>query len=414
MDNQIYIPILKSKEGELNALRALADNISSRIIPLIEIVSDERLLTRHAKVDITSKISAFISEKDHKYKYEYNEKKKRLSIKGRMTNKEQSQLLGLNGENDYQSTIIALFNESNPTVAEYLDYVLDSILDVMGEKRIMYLDPYYLGIANPSINVYAMLIEKMMKRNLNAVLVMRIDALEKNLGVPTSTPLTELAIRIKPNELASLSRVTEFICGKLSLALSKIDLILDYDNLLESDDLQKYSIDYDLLINQNEWRKIIFSGASFPVDLTAFHAHGEYEIPRLEWRLWKAFIERHMDSKNVFYSDYTIRSPALPPSGMVNASATIRYACADFWFVLRGKSVRHDKKKYKQFHDLSENMIHDDKYAGEGHCFGDQFISDCANKLIGPGNLSNWVTVGEVHHITTVVEQLSNYPEILK
>lgn len=391
-------------------MQALSHEIIANIIPLIEIVPDTRTRTVNENIHKTPELSIYIRNNN---KFKYNDKKHALSIKGRMTKEEQLQLLELSGEKEYRHSINRLFNKSNPTVGDYLKDIINKIHEILGEEKVLYMDYHYLEDANPAIDVLAIIIEMIKSRKLKAIIVANINKLGDNLESIARNPLGELAIRVKDNEIGILKSAINDIKNKLSLTLNKIDLIVDHDMLLDNNP-QKYTNDYDLIVNQSEWRRIIFAGASFPADLRGYPPYGEYEIPRIEWRLWQALLEKHNESNNIYYSDYTIRSSALPASGYVNASANIRYACEDIWFVVKGKSIRHDKNKYKQFHDLSDNITHDKRYAGAEHCFGDKFINDCANKKIGPGNLSSWVTVGETHHITTVVEQLSNSSETLK
>ena len=63
-------------------------------------------------------------------------------------------------------------------------------------------------------------------------------------------------------------------------------------------------------------------------------------------------------------------------------------------------------------HSIAQSVTDHPAYMGEDFSWGDEYIAKCARKEAKPGNPKTWVTVAINHHITFVVNQLSNPNDI--
>ncbi len=412
--NTFYVPILKAKEGELSALNELSGNVAKKVFPLLEIVPDTRLLSINEKIKINDSITKLTKKSPHKFTYK--DKKGTLHVKGRMTEKELAYLRDISKElNDevYAAAVNQLYTRSNPTIQDYLKGVFTKMVAFKLTGRTLYIDFHHLEENKHRVNLLELILQEISMNNIKAILVFSVEELNKYSKTIIESGIKSLAIRINGNEIDSLKEIKAQLKTNLDIPINQVDLIIDHKSL-QGGDNQLYVREYERITEKDVWGRLIFAGASFPVDLMGYPPYSEHDIPRIEWQQWKYLAEKH-DNKNITYSDYTIRSSQLPLAKFgISPSANIRYTHDDIWFLVRGKSIKHDPKGNKQYYDISNTILVDAKYAGENHCEGDKLINMCANKKCGPGNQTTWITAGITHHITTVVEQLSSFLGTLK
>jgi hypothetical protein len=87
-------------------------------------------------------------------------------------------------------------------------------------------------------------------------------------------------------------------------------------------------------------------------------------------------------------------------------SASVRYTANGSWLVLKGRNLRD--YGYEQFHDVCRELVGMAEYSGRDFSWGDGYIDDCANEIVGTGNLTTWRKVGTSHHIAFVEGQLAS------
>jgi len=113
------------------------------------------------------------------------------------------------------------------------------------------------------------------------------------------------------------------------------------------------------------------------------------------------------------FGDYSINHPNLLPMDMrlLKPAATIRYAVDDAWLMVKGTSVRQ-KNGYDQFHSHSAAVVASGFFMGSGFSAGDMYISKCATRTTGKGNLTTWRQVGTNHHLEKVASDVASlsYP----
>ena len=128
------------------------------------------------------------------------------------------------------------------------------------------------------------------------------------------------------------------------------------------------------------------------------------------------YLLRHFKGHSVYhklsYADYGVTKftdHELDFSKMKNGILPkIKYTTFDSYIVLKGK------KSVRTYTDMSKEIIESDYYLGKDFSFGDLDIYKRGTKQSGPGNNTQWVTINANHHISVVLEQLSNLDAFLR
>lgn len=160
----------------------------------------------------------------------------------------------------------------------------------------------------------------------------------------------------------------------------------------------------------SRWRTFTIIGTSFPPSMSEIE-QGSTMIPRLEWMLYKILARSlAQDGLRVpTFGDYAISHTDILPRDMrlLKPSATIRYTADDSWFIVKGKNVRD--YKFEQYRDLCRTVMESPHFMGPGFSWGDEYIEKCAAGSASTGNLTTWRGVGTNRHIEKVVFDIASY-----
>ncbi len=158
------------------------------------------------------------------------------------------------------------------------------------------------------------------------------------------------------------------------------------------------------------WRTFTLLGTSFPESMGSVKKRGEI-VPRYEWQLYKALVNalRKANLRLPAFGDYAINHPKELELDwrIVKPSATIRYTIDDRWYIVKGDNIRD--YGYQQYHELSQNVLTSRYYYGPTFSWGDDYIEACANKNAKTGNPTKWIQVGTSHHIVKVTRDIASF-----
>ncbi|SLE92580.1 Uncharacterised protein [Mycobacteroides abscessus subsp. bolletii] len=158
---------------------------------------------------------------------------------------------------------------------------------------------------------------------------------------------------------------------------------------------------------RNRWASLTVAGTGMPVGTADVGADNSAELPRLEWLLWNALAES--GHRRPSFGDYVVQHPN-PLSDFnplfMDSSAQLRYTIARAWFVARGRGVR--RVGNEQIRDLAAQVVSHAQYSGPEYSWGDRWLDDCAANRISAGNQGVWRKVATNHHLTFVARQVSN------
>lgn len=222
-----------------------------------------------------------------------------------------------------------------------------------------------------------------------------------------------LCLRLVCADLEDIGKLSKEIMDFLrtsALTEKDIDLLVDLKDTYENKD--KYSKFGDAsqnIPNLSKWRTFIFASGAFPVDLTDCEV-GENYRERLDWNNWLSQIHSKTLKRRPSFADYTIQHPIYRESVRFFApSASIRYTITDRWLILRGQ-----KGKSAQYLANAQLLSQDQKFSkvfrGANFSFGDAYILEKGKDLKSKktGNATNWLTAGINHHLALTAHQIAN------
>jgi hypothetical protein len=223
-----------------------------------------------------------------------------------------------------------------------------------------------------------------------------------------------LAIRYRIVDAAatggrSLADVLRSEADMLGGSAESMDLIIDLGYLHPD-----FSLDADQIVRVLHqlmavatWRTVTFAGSSVPPSLSDEVPDGQFKgILRREWALWRSLFRAYPGLR---YGDYAIQNPIPPdPVNTQFMRASIRYTSGDWMLAVRGdralRQMRPEEQAAEYQHLAELLFLHPDF---KECCAGDRFIVDCSDRRVEVRTQQAWRYVGTLHHLTTVVAQLS-------
>ena len=350
-----YVPVLKWRQGEYQALLRLDEAHRQRVVPLIEVTPPE-------------------------YDFEEGRVKKTLekqleSFARRLKAKWGTQLAFL-------ETVLLEPTARIPGGVHPLTYLLDGVRAEDG--RLIPVTGLERDLAHYNAVAAAALID--------------------DLGI---------ALRCSLDEIADPDFPTNFTRLAASLAVdhSDIDLIVDlaaknFDPLDDLAELVSGLLQSDPVYHQV--RSLIVIGTSFPASMGDIKGPSQ-TVPRLEWQLYKKIVASlPVGFTPPTFGDYAISSADMPKGDMrlLKPSASVRYTIDEAWLITKGNNVRDNG--FEQFRDRCGDVVKSGKAFAAGYSAGSDYVRGCYGKTEKTGNLTTWRWVGTNHHITKVVDDLAN------
>jgi len=168
-----------------------------------------------------------------------------------------------------------------------------------------------------------------------------------------------------------------------------------------------------VLINRlpylDQWRSFALIGTSFPRSMAEV-PRGLSIRRRNEWLLYTSLIRSLRDSSTRIptFGDYGINHPDIIRLDMrhVKPNASVRYTIDDAYLIVKGLNVRDHK--FQQYRDLCGEVVMSKHYCGEEFSEGDKYINDCAHGAASTGRLTTWRWVGTNHHLEKVARDISS------
>ena len=350
-----YVPVLKWRQGEYQALLRLDHIHRQRVVPLIEVTPPE---------------------------YDFEEGRLKKTLEKQLEPFARRLKAKWGSQPAFLETVLIEPTARMPGGVHPLDYLLDSarvdgaqLIPVTGLER---------DLAHYNAVAAAVLID--------------------GLGI---------AVRCSLDEIADPDFSTKFtaVIKNLALEPSEVDLIVDLaaKNFEPLDDLAdlvsglfKSDPTYD------EVRSLILIGTSFPASMGDIKGPSQ-TVPRLEWKLYKKVVSNL--PKNFpppTFGDYAISSADMPKGDMrlLKPSASVRYTVNDAWLITKGNNVRDNG--FEQFRERCGDVVTSGQAFPLGYSAGSDYVRGCHASTEKTGNLTTWRWVGTNHHITKVVDDLAN------
>ena len=193
-----------------------------------------------------------------------------------------------------------------------------------------------------------------------------------------------------------------------------VDLIVDLgsvEDLITAGVIALTQVFLAAVPNKGQWRTLTVTGSAFPLSMGVVSRNSSARITRSEWLAWRdgLYARRPTLERLPTFSDCAIQHPVGVENfdfRFMQASATIRYASANDWLLVKGESTRKIRPRI-QFPQLATRLVYGQlrsAYARAQHCAGCQMAKDSADGVSGLGSPEVWRRIGTIHHITTVVQ----------
>lgn len=348
--SHVYVPIIKGKRNDVDAVGRLADDVRERTKPLIEAMPADR--TKQGLEDHVKKFVHYV-------------------VKFIPSGELFVDFYGLMPEQAYP-------DGSNATIAGF------KLLKSLGRV----VTPTY-GLAR----------NDRLWRPLRSV----VESFDRGFCFRLS--LDDLDDNAEDTWSQLIERSSD-----LGLAPGQIDILLDLRFVGDKDEdvLRDVLVDF---IAQNRsvsaYRSVVVAGSSAIRTVSEITKDGIGEILRKELGIWSA-LRRDVDgSLRLLFGDYGIVHPDFSDLGSSkNMNAKIRYTVGNRIIYYRGHGLIHPKKDFLQYHDLAKKVRSDKRYKGASESFGDSYVYQCANRLIKPGSPSTWIRADMNHHISYTARQI--------
>lgn len=201
---------------------------------------------------------------------------------------------------------------------------------------------------------------------------------------------------------------------KYELKPSEVDLVIDLSTVCGERGKTIY-LALRLVLSQvphlTEWRNLIIVASSFPKNLRGVERDSIKTLTRTEWDAWKLMYEkREKIGRLPVFGDYSISNPEFAEIDprVMDMSAAIRYSSESEWVIFKGKSIR--MASFKQFNKLSADLVSSKYFSGEEFSVGDKEVYKYATDLeAGTGNATTWRKIGNNHHFVLVLNQLAQF-----
>jgi len=220
-------------------------------------------------------------------------------------------------------------------------------------------------------------------------------------------------LRLDDDDLDNLDPFINWSKSFFGQGLNTIDLLIDFkyiDPKYESRMLRLVSGSVATIPNLTEWRTFTICGTSFPKDLSKIPTGTVGAIRRSEWHIYKKIMQTSLLRYPAF-GDYIISNPEYIEVNprLMQMAAGIRYSTKDEFLVFRGYSIRNPKYNgWGQALELTKQIVRHKDYSGRYYSYGDEYIYNCSIGEVSTGSPEVWRRVGTNHHLTLVVNELSN------
>ena len=353
LTSDMYVPALRWRQGEYQALLRLSDSAKDRIVPFITIPEVEFDFAEwKPKKTVQEHVSPFAG----RYKSKWGKQPAWVAA---------------------HKKIVQMPMDDGRDIYTY-------VFEEMRSFESSAVPAISLGADGNTVNAVAAIVT------------------HDSLGVAISVRLEDLM-------KSSSNAEVDALVSALGVARSDTDLIVD----LGAPNFEPYGAFANALIkalqrlgNLNDYRNLAVVGTAIPEtfkDVTK----GKSEIPRHDWLFYQVFLANlPAEVRRPNFGDYTIVHPEFTAFDMrkIKPAGKVVYTTPNNWSVYKGGAFRDNPK---QMHNHCGNLVSDAIFRGPGYSSGDDYIAKCAEQSVSPSNPGRWKQVAINHHIMQVLDDLA-------
>jgi len=364
VDHRHYVPILKGKAGEYDALKHLSPGVKPQLTPIIEVPPIES-------------------------KYE--------------------------GE-------LGVPTGPKATIDEHVGEVSERIRDSWGTDHPVFVDLLHVeedGLLENGSHPLAQVLDQGRSLGILAIPVTGIGhSTEYQNAVIDAVQSDARGVCIRADRDGCafptfLAAELQNLTMTLNVGRNQVDVILDLGAIMPNEVNELRMMVTSMiseLPNVDEWRTISVAATAMPENVTLdMDRFSIKRIPRAEWTLWNAVAHEYDLPRIPSFSDYGVTHPRYRDVDWreVSLGGKIKYSAEGTWVIVKGRKL---EGAGDQFHALAMKLIGEPEFRSSDFSWGDEKIAQCAALEIGPGRLQDWVTFTTNHHLRFVTQQLANGP----
>jgi Beta protein len=271
------------------------------------------------------------------------------------------------------------------------------------------------GVMDDGRDVLTYVFDGLRKLDAKAVPVLRLDAesdVQNSVAAIVQQDMQGVAIAVRLEDLMKKDAFARIVTmfQFVGLAEDEVDLIVD----LGEPNFEPYEMFASALISAmrrlgdlNRFRNLVLVGTAIPETFKDI-AKGQGELPRHDWLFFKTLLLKLPSGmRKPNYGDYTIVHPKFTPQDMrlIKSTGKIVYATGASWWVCKGGVFRGNEG---QMHEHCAVLVNKSGiFKGNNFSYGDDYIGKCADKKAPPSNLTRWKEIAINHHIMHVLGDLA-------
>jgi hypothetical protein len=352
-----YVPLLKAKQAEWQALKDAPESVKDRIAPLIEVPPAPRDRDTRARKPIT----------------------------------------------------------------EHLAPISSKLAASWGTERPILVDVPYIdrGTTLPDGSHPASIVfDGAIENDVKIVPVVALDSDATYIDAAIAAAQAAgggLALRIADGDLRdlkSLDYAMRTLLTKSGLKREAVDVIVDGREIAVENVVTRAAGLRTIIASfpaRSAWRSMTILSGAFPSSLATLRGNSIRRVRRADWELWRTITTEGV-GRPVQFGDYGIDNPVpFDPENpkTIQVSASVRYTSAEVWVVVKGKSTKVNG--WEQTARLCEVLTECPEFMGGSFSSGDAYIEKRARNAVTCGNPTVWRRVGLSHHLAFVTDQLAMY-----
>ena len=226
---------------------------------------------------------------------------------------------------------------------------------------------------------------------------------------------TGICIRLQSSDWQDVSsledRIRDYV-QSLSLNLSQVDLVFDYEAFLPSylgTIITSAVTAINSVTNVTDYRNLIITATAFPSQPIS-QPYTVYRRPRSEFEAWSILVAVPSMRRKPVFGDYTTVHPILPDIDFkygIKVAPKIKYATESEWLCLRWNA-----SDFAHFREVCHTLAGLPEFSGSDYSWGDSKVAQCATAGGSTGNPREWVSIGVNHHLTLVAAQCASLPAV--
>lgn len=265
-------------------------------------------------------------------------------------------------------------------------------------------------------DIFAYVFEALRAFQANAIPAVPLDAsrpMAASVAAIVGTDGLGVAIAVRLEDLMKPDARTriQVLVSSFGLSLAEVDLVID----LGAPNFEPYDAFAGALIaavqrlgDLHTFRNFVVIGTAIPETFKDV-SKGADQLPRHDWLFYQALLGKMpARMRQPIYGDYTIVHPEFVPVDMrkIKSAGKLVYTTATEWEVRKGGAFRDNPG---QMHDHCASIVASGKFSGAGFSIGDDYIAKCAARTAEPSNQPWWKFVTINHHIMHVLDDLATF-----